>query len=190
MKTHKECKIELVASSDASRYAISEPYLDGDTLVSTNGIALVALKVERGEGDKDGYVTADVLKAARRLTTKSLPEVSIVANGNYTLADGSVLPRKHEGNFPNWRQVMPRTEGESKPRHVIGLNAKLLWEMAQAMGAEELRLEILDGTSAVIVKPAYAKKTCAAPEGTIGALMPVKLAEPIAETTKPIVSKF
>ena len=175
MKTHKDCKIELIASSGASRYAINEPYLDGDTLVSTNGIALVALKIERGEGDKDGYVTADVLKAARRLTTKAMPEVSIIANGSYTLSDGSVLPRKHEGNYPNWRQIMPRTEGESKPRQVIALNAKVLWEMAQAMGAEELRLEILDGVSAIIVKPACAKKTCAAPEGTIGVLMPVKI---------------
>lgn len=166
MKIAKDRKIELIASQDKTRFILQEPYLKGDYLVATSGRHLVRLKIEREEGDTDGYVTAAAIKAARKTGYKN-DAASIACNGAYKLVDGTTLPRNAaltESQFPNFEQVIPKEPGPVK----VSLNAKMLWEMAQAMGSDTLTLAIKDELSPLVV-------TCKN-EDALGVLMPVRMA--------------
>lgn len=171
MKLSKTCKIEAIASTEQARISITEPYLKGDRLIATNGKALVVLPVEREEGDVDGYVTADALAAARKVGHKT-ELAQIKCNGLYALANGATMPRDTmlEGcNFPNIEQVIPtNTEG----RKIIALNAKLLADIAKALDADNLRLEIAGENEAVIVRGSRADSKAFA------VLMPVRCTQP------------
>lgn len=168
MKIRKDCKIELIASNNRTRLCLAQPYLEGDSLVATNGRCLVMLPVVREDGDEDGRISAQALAAARKLVKHS-GEISIHANGAQVLADGTSLPRatlESHGKFPNWKQVVPKLTEISHP-HRITLNAKYLYEIAQAMGAEAITLSIQDENSAAVI-------TSSANPGAIGVLMPVR----------------
>ena len=67
MKISKDCKIELVASKDATRFALVNPYLDGNQLVATDGKRLVAIPVELDVHDTNGPVECEVLKQSRQI---------------------------------------------------------------------------------------------------------------------------
>lgn len=142
MNISTQCKIELCASQDATRHAISEPYLDitdgRATIVATDGRRCVIIPVEAAPGDVSGFVSGEVLKAARKLAGKCAP-ASVELNGVAKLTNGATLPRhgdaKPDDQFVNWRQVIPR---EDKP-HKISFNARMLYECAQAMGRKTSR---------------------------------------------------
>lgn len=149
MKIHKNCKVELASSKDKSRIAISEPYLDVQvsaterkgTLVATDGKIMVQTPVEITTEDVSGFVSAEVLKMARKVSPGDNADVGL--NGKATLLNGATLPREGcAGNspFPNWRQVWPGAKHETKM--VIFLDAKRLWLLAQAMGTEGVKIQI------------------------------------------------
>jgi hypothetical protein len=165
MKIHKSQKIELIAA-DTIRPAIAHPFLEGDKLIATDGRRLVVLPVEREEGDSDGRVTEAALKAARKLTRKN-ESAQIKANGSFVFTAGSTLPRPNEdecGRFPNWRQLIP---AEGQHPHFVTVNAKFLWEIAQALGADSIKIAIKDELSPVLVTSAQAP-------GAIAVLAPVR----------------
>ena len=57
------------------------------------------------------------------------------------------------GNFPNWYQVMP-TEDKREPMPVIGINAKLLMNLSDAIDASNgLKLETNGSQKGIIAKP-------------------------------------
>lgn len=156
MKLPKEILIEKVASTDASRSAIGEPYLDvtdgKGTLVSTNGNAMAIVPVALAPEDVAGYVSKAVLKAARKQAGR-LRETIIGLNGFAALADGSAMPRNGAAQhctFPSWRQVVPKEISET----TITLDARLLWELAQSMGTRGVRLCVVASDKPVIVLPA------------------------------------
>jgi len=94
-------------------------------LVATDGLRCVVIPVELGEKDVAGYVSGDVLKAARKLAKNRTATVEL--NGSATLPNGATLPRSGDaegGQFPNWKQVIPK---EDYP-HRIAFNAKFLYE--------------------------------------------------------------
>jgi len=181
MKIHKDCKIELAASKDASRPAIAEPFLDikdgAGVVVATNGRAMAIVPVEVTEKDASGYLSADCLKAARKLTKQ---DVILEANGVVTMANGATMPREglaRNEKFPNWRQVMPSDEGYDV---CVALDAKMLWELAQAMGTQGVLLsfQTTDASKPIVVGPhtcgrfdGQIKYAC---EGAKGVLMPVQ----------------
>ena len=92
MKIHKSCLVEKVCSTDATRPALSAPFLRGHHVIATDGHMLVALPVEREEHDVDGWVSVDALKAARKLDKQS-DVASITANGVCALSNGATFPR-------------------------------------------------------------------------------------------------
>ena len=172
MKIKKECKIELIASRDETRHVLCNPYLQGSKLIATDGQRLVAIPVELEEGDSDGPIDCSAFKLSRK--TSSREEFSkISANGSLKVhtKDGEItMPRKNlDGySFPQWQKVLPNPDrGGIK----IGLNAKFLYEIAQALGGDRVVIEILDANSPIIVKGSHENYI----EGAIGVLMPVRI---------------
>lgn len=194
MKIHKKCLIENAASEDATRSAIAEPFLDitnnRGTLIATNGRILAQIPVEVDDADVAGYVSEAVLKSARKQAGK-LDTALVSANGVARLADGSTMPRHGGANaadrFPNWRQVVPQNPAAIM---ILQLDAKLLWQLAQAMGTEGVRLVIEGARKPVTVEPCGAgrhgefKPVC---DGARGVIMPIAPAEKChAETGLPM----
>lgn len=180
MKIHKDCKVELTASKDAHRPAIGEPYLDvkdgAGFLVSTNGKAMAIVPVEVTDKDASGFLSGECLKAGRKLTRQ---DVVLEANGVATLTNGATMPREGVGRnekFPNWRQVVPAPDGYN---FTVALDAKLLWELAQAMGTQGvlLNLQTADANKPILVGPhkcgIFGDAVGFACEGAKGVLMPV-----------------
>lgn len=184
MKLHKQCKVELAASKDATRQAIAEPFLSIEngkgTLVSTNGHSMAIIPVEIEPEDCQGYVSSVALVAARK-QAKRANELQIGLNGCAKLFDGSTMPREGAaGNstFPNWKQVMPGEVSDSAYTVEIAFDAKLLWELAQAMGTQGVRLVARAGNDGAIkvfpIKSSVGGITCANIDAK-GLLMPVRV---------------
>jgi hypothetical protein len=186
MKISKEIKIELIASQDASRQPIAEPFLDvkdaKGTLVATNGMAMALVPVEIETEDDAGYCSAEVLKAARKSAVRGFP-AHIKLNGNATVNDSLTMPRNGKANtskvngqspsrFPNWRQVIPAADRAIG--FTVTLDAKLLWTLAQAIGTQAVTLEFENKDArSVNVKPFHMKDApCACPDAR-GVLMTI-----------------
>ena len=172
MKIKKECKIEMVASKDSTRLALNNPYLQGSNLIATDGHRLVAIPVEREDGDSDGPIDSSAFKLARK-TSSSEKFSKISANGclKVQTKDGEItMQRKNlDGySFPQWQKVLPNPDrGGIK----IAFNAEYLYEMAEALGTKTVTIEILDANSPIVVKGSNENYI----EGSIGVLMPVKI---------------
>jgi len=183
MKTQKACRIELAASQDASRVAISEPYLDIKDgiahLIATDGKILAILPVTVEPADVAGYVSGDVLKAARKTAARD-GTVYAELNGVAKLPGGISMPREGSANaqqFPNWRQVVPSTP--DVPAFVVALDAKRLWMLAQAMGTQGVTLTFTEARKPIFVTPAnagrYSDAVAPACMEARGVLMPIAL---------------
>jgi hypothetical protein len=187
VKIPKACKIELAASKDEGRYRINEPWLDltnpeEPVLVATNGASMAIIPVEAGEYDKTGVVTAESLKAYRKVKL----DLEIVCNGKLTVQDGPEFKRPElDGGFPNYKQVVPADD--RKPYFVAGINVKLLWELVQAMGCEAATLEFSDegNLGAIVVRPANGSalwnKAPACREAR-GIIMPIRTSQSLHST--------
>lgn len=179
MKIDNALKPELVCSKDATRPILQQAYLKGDRLVATNGRSLAVIPVEREDGDTDGFISPAALKAARKLA-KRRDAVSIKANGCLALADGTQLPRTEPGQFPNYEQVIPKTPEESH-KITLALDAKMLLDLAQALGSDKVKLCITGGDTVqpILVSPLEQNRFGAAlgkaKEGAFGVLMPIRL---------------
>ena len=174
MKILKDCKIELAASQDASRAAIGSAYLeikDGKgTLIATDGRILAYLPVETTPEDLPGYIDTPALQAARKTR---LLEIDCKAD-TLAVATGPSFPRQTEFTFPNWRQVVP-TEAQQPAAMTIGIDAKRLWLLAQAMGAQCVRLAIAAPDKPVLVYPNNLDGKRCATDDARGVLMPIRL---------------
>jgi len=171
MKISKSCKVELIASKDVTRYVLSNPYLQGNKLIATNGKSLVMIPVERDSEDSDGPIDVEAFKLSRKVLSV-IKDSQIIANGQLkiTTKQGQMtMPRTdlNGGTFPNWQRVVP---DENRGGKKICLNAELLYDLAQALGGNEVVLEILDDVSPIVVK---GHSDHAIP-GSIGVLMPIK----------------
>ena len=170
-------KLSLVASTDAGRPAIQHVYVDGDFAVATNGKAMAIVPVIKEEGDKaQAIVPIDVVKSAEKFGNKAR-QAQITLNGEAKASDGngkSVALPYPELNYPNYKQVIPEESAVT-----VALDAKLLWELAQALGAEGwsrskpngqfiVKLHIKDDLSAVRV-------TTEANRSALGIIMPCVL---------------
>lgn len=149
MQLNRNSKIELAASKDSSRQHLAHPYLDVEArvLVATDGVRLVKHPVEVHRADVSGYISSDALKAARKLARRS-PEIVIRAGAKtLELLDGTTMPRPtSEHSFPPYDRVIPDYSGQTTV--TVGLDAKLLFELCQAMGGNAN-----DGTAVMLTFP-------------------------------------
>ncbi len=185
MKIHKDIRPETAISKDKRRTAIREPYLDikegKGTLVVTDGRILAAIPVDVSDTDASGYLSAAVLKAGRKASRGEIADIG--ANGVATLADGSTMPRAGEAadnNFPNWRAVVPDEYDETAIE--IGLDALRLWQLAQAIGTQGVKLRFkLGADGPILVYPIscgkYADGAPVVCPDARGVIVPIKLPE-------------
>lgn len=142
MRFSKSCKLQKVLlKGSKSHHALTNARLDGSRLLSCNGKALAVVPVERDEEDIDGPVSQEALKAATKGPAKV--QASIVANGALKV-DGISFPRPEEtGVFPRVDAIIP--DPDSLP-YSVTLNAKMLYELAQAIGTEQVTLRFATAT--------------------------------------------
>ncbi len=180
MKLPRNQKIELCASDDSRRIAIASPYLKGNRLVATNGRHLVVLPVERSPDDKDGYIPAAVLAAARKAGKRG-DEISIGLNGAYALADGSTMPRNAELDacaYPNFEQVIPKGGAENGYKLRFSINVKSLLAVAKALDTESVVIEFKDEVNAFIVRQGalgFDGKRASGNREAFGVIMPTRI---------------
>lgn len=183
-------KIEKACAREASRYALTDPWLTEDApgvghLNATDGRVLARVPVEI-DGDTVGNVPTEAIVRART----NLPAVWVTLNGNATVhaPGGTVTMAIPDGTAPDLGGIMPsKQSAQAGSVLVIGLNAELLWNLAQALHRGHvakkkgeplpgylLRLQIAldddgDCTSPVRVDPILDR----AFPGAHGAIMPV-----------------
>ena len=171
MKISKNCKIELVASKDSTRLALINPYLQGSKLIASDGHRLVAIPVEREEGDSDGPIDCSAFKLSRKTSSgEKLSKISENGCLKVHTKDGEITMQRSfkDINFPNWQKVLPAIDrGGIK----ISFNAEYLYEIAEALGTKTVTIEVLDATSPIVVKGSNENYI----EGSIGVLMPVRI---------------
>lgn len=200
MKLSKSVKIELAASTDDTRHVLKEPYLDirqeGEVrvgkLVATDGRIIAIVPVELDEHDSEGWVSADVLKTARKEAPKSgmdRDKAIVTCNGKAELPSGITMPRSSidmmETNseglaanvYPNWREVTTvltdeATQAADGTCVDVAIDVSLLWKLAQAMGTEKVRLRVPAGGTGAIA--AWAANM-AGSNGATGVIMPLRL---------------
>jgi hypothetical protein len=162
MKIRKNSKPEKCIATEPFRHHINNAFLDVDKsrLVATNGHMLACVPVEIEEGDATGFVSSDALKQARKGLKTRDTLATIACNGSLRtqgvtferppwraaieyepakLEDGSANPKAHETKpgvpFPPYEQVMVEYSATDPDVVRVGLNAKYLLELAQALGA-------------------------------------------------------
>ena len=169
MKIPTECKLEKVASTGPSRYEINQIRYEKDNdrtvAIATNGKAMAVVTAESEETDKDDSVLIPVgaLKLSRKNGTKgqiNINEKTI----SVSQPDGETVYPKPEGTFPKWQEVIPKYDTQ-KTREV-SIDAQLLYDLAQALGTNEIKLTIPENSfDSILVKTL---------NGNYGVIMPMK----------------
>ena len=134
-QTKKAPEIERVASRDASRPVLTHVYLNAEKnrLEATNSYAAVLVPCETEEGDESGLIPAEALKAQRKASKYSAASLSVNGDVRLSTPEGEQAWKKGEGRWPDFDKLMP----EEYSGFRIGINPKLLLELAQGIGSPE-----------------------------------------------------
>lgn len=153
MKIDKTSKLEKCAATSPTRYAMDVVYLDlqdkkHPVAVATDGKVLAVVPVELEDGDEAGMIPIEALKEARRGAGRG-DTARIEVNGTLR-AWGKKGPvtyeRPDDVPFPDWRAVTKHEAQTTDKSLRVCLNAKLLLNLAQALGSDsvELRFQPFD----------------------------------------------
>ena len=177
MKIARKHKIEKVCSDDKLRYAINNVKAYKHRLVATNGHAMAVIPYKKAnidipEEEFTGLIPPEVFNEARKVNKKfERDDMIIEHNGKLTVKDYSTGTEKSfnyiDEPYPDVVRVIPRRKTEYK----ISLNAKLLYELSQALGCDGVILEFTGKTSGIIVKP-HENSLCTEDNHAWGILMP------------------
>jgi hypothetical protein len=188
-------KVSKVCSKDAARPVLVHPAIvevpgeivDGvrttvKALAATDSYRLVIVPLEDAEQDTCGSVDVALVKAAEGGTRKrpSTATVSRRDDGatvfeDFRVSNESTLVRDI-GTFPNVAALIP--DDSMLSGFVVGLNAKYLHELAQAMGSRDGVVQLQFVAEKETGAPSALRPmivTCpAGVEGARGLLMPVR----------------
>ena len=176
----KQCKLHLVAAKDEGRYRMNcILYRDGK-LFATDGRRAAVINVEDSTGEAEGaLIPAHLVKLATGKAPEDLARVWTDGTAARALTkEGTVTSELAKGDFPSIETILPEVPEARKA--TVGLNAKYLFELAQAIGCEdtqvvlELDLELLDPYSSY-PEPIRVQS----PHG-VGIIMPVTVERPEA----------
>jgi len=167
MQIERKYKIEKCVSTDPSRTNLNNIYISRRHAMATNGRILAIIPVQVQEDDETGWLSPEALKHARKVSAKGLDSVQIVLNGAQVLPDGTIMHRPEGENPPHTFRIL--RDAHSNRKYRIGINAHYLKDLSDALGNEELILEIGDPNSAVLVRPVHPES------GTLGLIMPIRL---------------
>ena len=158
MRFDAKYKPEMVASADKDRHAITTPVLEGKNIVATDGRRLIAVPIERDDGDVDGPIPGAVLEAARK-AGKALGCHAVLAREKEleVVLGGGKFPRPERTQFPDWTQLVP---GKDRPEIVLSIDPELLCGLARAMGAYgkgalitlRIAVDVVDGKAKALVQ--------------------------------------
>jgi len=182
MKLNKANKLSKVVAKEATRYAIRGAKLDKaddgkPVLVATDGRRLAVVPVEDAEDDHEAVLPLDALKAAEKGSKRFPATVSV--NGTVRVqadrvnpAVAEFQPEDPESRFPDWRQVVPE-KGKGTVR--LTVNAKMLHELASALGSDSVTLELVPGDDGEVSDPIRAEPAGEreGQPGSFGVIMPI-----------------
>lgn len=186
--------LEKVASRDESRPVLTTVELSLDAeqeekgyvtgwLAATDSykLALVPVSFAKAEKPVAGLYPAAAVKAmigGPCVFTKD----GVKVQGK----DGEVVEHKRiEGQFPNWRMLMPEEGTLVQVGRRFALNAKLLYELAQGLGTETVILEPTEAADgdANPLRPIRVRgarsgngNNRTVDEGPLGIIMPIRIA--------------
>jgi DNA polymerase III sliding clamp (beta) subunit (PCNA family) len=171
MKLKAKYRPELICSKDATRFVLTEPHVKvikgKPSLCATDGRRLLVIPIE-AEKSEFGTLPKDAIRLARSTRQdKRQDNLHLNLNGCITLPNGWTLPRPKQedfSNFPNVEQVIPNPD---KQTCVVSFDAKLLYELSQAMGVRQVVLKFQDKGSAITVTSPR--------EEAYGVLMPMRI---------------
>lgn len=174
MRISKTHKIEKICSKDKSRLSCLEhPYLkqkdDGTwELQATDGYRLVRIPVEVDESDTEGSIPVNAFKSKIPANTT---ERTISANGvaTYGSENGQTITedRPVAEKWPDFDRITPdRATNFDNAETTVSFNAKMLYELAQALGSNIVKISINGPFQPIGVKAQYGE--------SYGLLMPVR----------------
>ena len=164
-------RIEKVCSTDPTRPLLCNANLrlevdgrPGAFIEATNTYALARIPVDLMESDEDtpGPVPLEAVKASRKAGGR------LVCNGDCAVPDGPRFPRPNLGKFPDTPALFSDMTGPEVVE--LRLNARFLYALAEAMGAQEVRLRFVPGA---LMKPVHVEPLRGV-DGAEGLLMQIK----------------
>jgi hypothetical protein len=166
MQIDRSYKLEKCVSTDPNRENLGNIFVSQRHCMATNGIILALVPITSEPEDTTGLMSADALKAGRKLTPAREGAINISLNGSQQLRDGTKIPRPAECKSP---RIFHLIRGAHRNRqYKIGLNATMLKTLADALGTDEVVLEFGTSTSAILVTPKQPTP------GTVGLIMPIR----------------
>jgi len=172
-----DSKIEKACAKGEVRTYLNAPYFTGEGIVATNGHILAYVPVIHDNGDdqdKAGHIPVDAFKHAR----KSKCHDMAFHDGNCLVAGGQ-FPSGDLGTYPDWQQIAkgPLEVAKSRAAVSITFDAKLLWELAQAISSNPrqpiVRLTF-DASKPDFERAAIHVVAASADDGAYGLIMPCK----------------
>jgi hypothetical protein len=142
MQIDRNKKILQATSRESGRYATQHVLFDGRHLVATDGSILAVVAVDSlDEGDEPGLLPRDAVTCAFAGHAPRNRPARILSNGDVSVptAPGSPSFERPQGEFPRWQAVVP---DRGKLTLTLGLDARRLARLAQALGATQVRLSV------------------------------------------------
>ena len=167
MQIDRSYKLEKCVSTDPNRENLGNIFVTKRHAMATNGTILALVPLSTEPDDTPGLMSADALKAARKLTPAREGSVTIALNGSQQLRDGTKIPRPTEHKQPRIFHLLRHAHKDRQYR--IGINATMLKTLADALGSEEVILDFGTSTSAILVTPKQQTP------GTMGLIMPIRI---------------
>ncbi len=167
MRIDRSYKIEKCVSTDPNRENLGNIFVTKRHAMATNGTVLAIVPIISDDVDTTGLMSADALKAGRKLTPAREAAVNIALNGSQQLRDGTKIPRPTDCTQPRIFHLLRHSHKDRQ--YKIGINATMLKTLADALGSEEVILDFGTQTSAILVTPKQQTP------GTLGLIMPIRI---------------
>lgn len=138
MRIQSKYQIEQATTSDHTRFILTNVFVHESKAIATDGRILASVPVEHEESEAGKMIRAQDFKTIRKHqknAAKVAGEHIIEMNGAIK-AEGDngakIEFSAPEGNFPNYKGVIPQGE----PKFKIGLDVQLLVRLVKAIGAD------------------------------------------------------
>ena len=175
-----DSKVEKAVAKDGYRNYLTAPYFTGKGIVATDGHILAYVPVVH-DADQPGHIPLDAFKQARKDKCFDMA----INNGEVIAGLGHPFPREDLGKFPNWEQVaeIPLEVASRDDCMVIGLDAKLLYTLTQALSTKttgqdaNFKVRLRFNKRGKHERAIHVESLTTQPDGAYGLIMPVRLTE-------------
>ncbi len=153
IRLDKKYKLEKCVTKDDGRPSMKHICFERDFAVSTDGHNMAIVRVDRDPEDRmpeNDLLLTQVFIEARKINGKFGEIVLDIDDKDYVkLLNGVTYPRRIDEKYPAWYNVVEDQDPEFK----IGINAKRLYELSQALGTDEIVVEFVSPRKAMRVYP-------------------------------------